>query len=329
MIKDDFWNEVEEAQHITKETNSLKASIDYYEQLVSQVEETELLIDLEIEENDESMVPEICDQVAKLDRKIEKLFLETLLKGKFDRHNAILSLHAGAGGTEAQDWVQMLLRMYTRWGESKDYEIEILDLLQADEAGIKSVTFMITGLNAYGFLKSEKGVHRLIRISPFDASGKRHTTFASVDVMPEIEDDIDLDINPSDLRIETFRAGGAGGQHVNKTDSAVRIIHIPTGIIAQCQNQRSQHSNRITAMKILKAKLYEKIQLEKEEQLSVIRGEQQEIAWGSQIRSYIFQPYTMVKDHRTNVEVGNVNGVMNGDLDELIYGYLQTKSQPS
>lgn len=329
MTKDGFWNEIEEAQNITKETNVLKASIEYYEQLISQVEETELLIDLEIEENDESMIPEIRDQIAKLESKIEKLFLETLLKGKFDSRNAILSLHAGAGGTEAQDWVQMLLRMYTRWGESKGYEIEILDLLQADEAGIKSVTFMITGLNAYGFLKSEKGVHRLIRISPFDASGKRHTTFASVDVMPEIEDDIDFDINPADLRIETFRAGGAGGQHVNKTDSAVRIIHIPTGIMAQCQNERSQHSNRITALKIIKAKLYEKIQQEKEEQLSVIRGEQQEIAWGSQIRSYIFQPYTMVKDHRTNIEVGNVNGVMNGDLDELIYGYLQTKSQPS
>jgi peptide chain release factor 2 len=237
-----------------------------------------------------------------------------------------MSLHAGAGGTEAQDWVQMLLRMYTRWAERKGYIVQTLDFLPGEEAGIKSVTLLIKGENAYGYLKSEKGVHRLVRISPFDASGRRHTSFASVDVIPEIDDDIEIQINPEDIKIDTYRSGGAGGQHVNKTDSAVRITHIPTGIVVQCQNERSQHSNRLTAMKILKARLFEIYMEEQKEKLDELRGEQREIAWGSQIRSYVFHPYNMVKDHRTNVEVGNINAVMDGEIDIFINAYLRSLS---
>ena len=246
--------------------------------------------------------------------------METLLSGKYDGKNTILSLHAGAGGTEAQDWVGMLLRMYTRWAEDKGYKVSTLDMLPGDEAGVKSVTILVEGLNAYGYLKSEKGVHRLVRISPFDAAGRRHTSFASADVMPEIDDDIEVDIKPDDLKIDTFRSGGAGGQHVNKTESAVRITHIPTGTVVSCQNERSQQSNRNTAMKILRAKLFDIYQEEQQKELDKIRGAQKEIAWGNQIRSYVFHPYSLVKDHRTNAEVGNVQAVMDG---EFINAYLK------
>ncbi len=249
--------------------------------------------------------------------------METLLSGKYDSKNAILTLHAGAGGTEAQDWVSMLLRMYTRWAEDKGYKVTVLDMLAGDEAGIKSVTILVEGPNAYGYLKSEKGVHRLVRISPFDAAGRRHTSFASADVMPEIDDDVEIEIKPEDLKIDTFRSSGAGGQHVNKTESAIRITHIPTGIVVSCQNERSQQSNRNTAMKILKAKLFEIHQEEQQKELDKIRGVQKEIGWGSQIRSYIFHPYSLVKDHRTNVEIGDVQAVMDGKIDEFINSYLK------
>lgn len=249
--------------------------------------------------------------------------METLLSGKYDSKNAILTLHAGAGGTEAQDWVSMLLRMYTRWAEDKGYKVTVLDMLAGDEAGIKSVTILVEGPNAYGYLKSEKGVHRLVRISPFDAAGRRHTSFASADVMPEIDDDVEIEIKPEDLKIDTFRSSGAGGQHVNKTESAIRITHIPTGIVVSCQNERSQQSNRNTAMKILKAKLFEIHQEEQQKELDKIRGVQMEIGWGSQIRSYIFHPYSLVKDHRTNVEIGDVQAVMDGKIDEFINAYLK------
>lgn len=249
--------------------------------------------------------------------------METLLSGKYDSKNAILTLHAGAGGTEAQDWVSMLFRMYTRWAEDKGYKVTVLDMLAGDEAGIKSVTILVEGPNAYGYLKSEKGVHRLVRISPFDAAGRRHTSFASADVMPEIDDDVEIEIKPEDLKIDTFRSSGAGGQHVNKTESAIRITHIPTGIVVSCQNERSQQSNRNAAMKILKAKLFEIHQEEQQKELDKIRGVQKEIGWGSQIRSYIFHPYSLVKDHRTNVEIGDVQAVMDGKIDEFINAYLK------
>ncbi|HEX9059658.1 MAG TPA: peptide chain release factor 2, partial [Clostridia bacterium] len=251
---------------------------------------------------------------------------ETLLTGQYDKNNAILTLHAGAGGTEAQDWVEMLLRMYTRWAESRGFEARILDILPGDEAGIKSVTIMVTGENAYGYLKSEKGVHRLVRISPFDSSGRRHTSFASLDVMPELTDDIQVDINPDDLRVDTYRASGAGGQHINKTESAIRITHIPTGVVVSCQTERSQFQNRDTAMKMLKAKLMELKEREHKEKIEDLKGIQLEIAWGSQIRSYVFCPYTLVKDHRTNFEVGDVGSVMDGSLDGFINAYLSSSS---
>jgi len=252
--------------------------------------------------------------------------LETLLNGKYDRNNAILTLHPGAGGTESQDWTEMLYRMYTRWAESKGYRVEVLDYLPGDEAGIKSVTISIEGENAYGYLKAEKGVHRLVRISPFDASGRRHTSFSAVEVMPEVNDETTIEIDPKDLKVDTYRSSGAGGQHVNKTSSAVRITHIPTGIVVQCQNERSQISNRATAMKILRSKLLELQMKEKEKELAQLKGEQQEIGWGSQIRSYVFHPYSLVKDHRTGVEKGNVHAVMDGDLDDFITGYLKMQA---
>jgi peptide chain release factor 2 len=261
--------------------------------------------------------------VEGLNKKLDEMKIITLLKGPYDKNNAILSIHAGTGGLDAQDWAKMLLRMYTRWAEQKGYKVEILDLQQDPEAGIKSVTLLIEGENAYGYLRSEKGVHRLVRISPFDSSGKRHTSFASIDVMPEIDESVQVDIKAADLRIDTYRSSGAGGQHVNKTDSAVRITHIPTGIVTQCQNERSQHSNRDTAMKMLKSKLIELKEEEQKEKIEDLQGEYSQIAWGSQIRSYVFNPYNMVKDHRTNAEIGNVQGVMDGDLDPFINAYLQ------
>jgi len=287
------------------------------------------LNELGLEEKDESVTDEVRQGLEGLYKNYEQIKLSTLLTGPYDKNNAILTLHAGAGGTEAQDWVEMLLRMYTRWAESKGYGIKILDFLAGDEAGIKSVTIHVTGENAYGYLKAEKGVHRLVRISPFDAAGRRHTSFASLDVMPELDDDIVVEINPDDLRIDTYRSSGAGGQHVNKTESAIRITHIPTGIVVACQTERSQFQNRETAMKMLKAKLFELKEREQKEKIEDLKGVQTEIAWGNQIRSYVFCPYTLVKDHRTNYEVGDVNSVMDGELDGFIYAYLSANANKS
>jgi peptide chain release factor 2 len=323
MSHPEFWNNPQQAQKIVKESNRLKSVVKTYQDVKQEWEDLLVLTELGLEEGDSSIEEEVRCGLKKLKATLEQMELSILLTGEYDSHNCILSLHAGAGGTEAQDWVEMLLRMYTRWAEDRGYKVKTLDILPGEEAGIKSVTLLIEGENAYGFLKSEKGIHRLVRISPFDASGRRHTSFASVDVMPEINDDIEIEIRSEDLKIETFRAGGAGGQHVNKTDSAVRITHIPTGIVVQCQNERSQHSNREAAMKILKARLFEKHQQEQREKLEKLRGEQKEIAWGNQIRSYVFHPYNMVKDHRTNVEVGNINAVMDGDIDVFINAYLK------
>ncbi len=324
-MSSDFWDDQENAQKILQELNNLKSKVKNYNTLVKKYEDLEILLELCAETNDSELEQELAQETKNFKQLLEKTKLETLLSGKYDAKNAILSLHAGAGGTEAQDWASMLLRMYTRWAEDKGYKVSTLDLLPGDEAGIKSVTILVEGLNAYGYLKAEKGVHRLVRISPFDAAGRRHTSFASVDVMPEIDDDIQVDIKPEDLKIETFRAGGAGGQHVNKTESAVRITHIPTGIVVSCQNERSQQSNRNTAMKILKARLFDLYQERQQQELEKLRGDQKEIAWGSQIRSYIFHPYSLVKDHRTNVEVGNVQAVMDGELDEFINAYLKSR----
>lgn len=303
-------------------TKGLKTKIERYEWLVSELDDIKTLNELGMEENEADVIPEIRDGLDKLKNRYEKLKLETLLTQPYDKNNAILTLHAGAGGTEAQDWVQMLLRMYTRWAEAHDYTVKILDYLDGDEAGIKSVTINVIGENAYGYLRSEKGVHRLVRISPFDSSGRRHTSFASLEVMPELDDDIQVDINPEDLRIDTYRASGAGGQHINKTDSAIRITHIPTGVVVSCQTERSQFQNKDTAMKMLRSKLMELKEREQKEKIEDLKGVQLDIAWGSQIRSYVFCPYTLVKDHRTNYEMGDVQAVMDGDLDNFINAYL-------
>jgi peptide chain release factor 2 len=317
-----FWDDLGNSQKVLQKTKSLKSLVERYERLLSELEDLKTLNELAIEEQEPGVIPEIGEGLNKLRENCEKLKLETLLSGPYDRNNAIITLHAGAGGTEAQDWVQMLLRMYTRWADKHEYTVKMLDCLDGDEAGIKSVTINIIGVNAYGYLRSEKGVHRLVRISPFDASGRRHTSFASVDVMPELDDEIEININPDDLRIDTYRSSGAGGQHVNKTDSAVRITHIPTGIVVSCQSERSQHQNRDNAMKMLKAKLLELKEREQKEKIEDIKGEQMEIKWGSQIRSYVFCPYTMVKDHRTGVETGDTDAVMDGDIDRFINAYL-------
>jgi peptide chain release factor 2 len=314
---------MDEAQKILQEIKSLKSKIEKFEELYREYEDLITLIEIGLEEQDEGLISEVTQEAKQFINHYEEMRIATLLDGEYDRSNAILTLHAGAGGTEACDWVSMLFRMYTRWAEDKGYKVETLDYLPGDEAGIKSVTIQISGENAYGYLKSEKGVHRLVRISPFDASGRRHTSFASCDVLPEIDDDVDIEIKPEDIRIDTYRSSGAGGQHVNTTDSAVRITHIPTNIVVQCQNERSQHKNRETAMKMLRAKLYEKKLEEQMEKLQDIRGEVKEIGWGSQIRSYVFHPYNMVKDHRTNEETGNVSAVMDGDIDRFINAYLK------
>jgi peptide chain release factor 2 len=294
---------------------------DQYDTLSEEMDD--LLVMVELIEAGETF-EEFSDSLKKLNEKIESFHIETILSGEFDSNNAIISLHPGAGGTESQDWTEMLLRMYTRWAEKKGYKVKTLDLQPGDVAGIKSVTLMIEGINAYGYLKTERGVHRLVRISPFDSSGRRHTSFASLDVVPEVDDSVEIEIKPEDLRIDTYRASGAGGQHVNKTESAVRITHLPTGVVVQCQNERSQHQNKDVAMNMLKGKLVEIMEQEKMEHIEDIKGDYSQIAWGSQIRSYVFHPYNMVKDHRTNVEVGNVGSVMDGDLDAFMNAYLNS-----
>lgn len=318
----DFWNDVENSQKILQKIKTLKDKIEKYNKLTQEWEDVKTLCELGMEENDDSVFSEVEESFKKFKKDFEALRLQTLLTGPYDKNNALLTLHAGAGGTEAQDWVQMLLRMFTRWAEGKGFTVKILDILDGEEAGIKSVTINVIGENAYGYLKSEKGIHRLVRISPFDASGRRHTSFASCDVLPELSDDVEVNINPEDLKIDTYRASGAGGQHINKTESAVRITHIPTGIVVSCQTERSQFQNKDTAMKMLKSKLLELKEREKKEKIEDLKGVQLEIAWGSQIRSYVFCPYTLVKDHRTNYEQINVDDVMDGDLDGFINSYL-------
>ncbi len=314
---------MDNAQSILQKIKQLKSKIDGFNSIRASFDDLMTLIEIGNEENDESIIDETKKLSAEFIESYEKLRIETLLSGPYDKNNAILTLHSGAGGTEACDWVSMLLRMYIRWAEKHDYKVEELDFLPGDEAGIKSVTIQINGENAFGYLKAEKGVHRLVRISPFDSSGRRHTSFASCDIMPELDDNIDFEINTDDLRIDTYRSSGAGGQHVNKTESAIRITHIPTNIVVQCQNERSQHKNKEHAMKVLKSKLYE-LELQKQTQeLKDIRGEVKDIGWGSQIRSYVFHPYNMVKDHRTNAETGNVQSVMDGEIDLFINAYLK------
>lgn len=324
MGRPGLWDNPEQAAKLNQERTGLVDYVEKWEDLYQRIEDLMLMCDLALEEEEVTLTDELRTDYISLLKDFEKVELDSLLNDEFDSNNAILSIHPGAGGTESQDWGQMLFRMYTRWAEDQGYDVEILDMLPGEEAGIKSAVLLIKGRNAYGYLKSEKGVHRLVRISPFDASSRRHTSFVSVDVVPELEDDIEVEINPDDLRIETFRAGGAGGQHVNKTDSAVRIIHVPTGIVVQCQNERSQHKNKATAMKILKARLYELRREEQEEKKAELRGEKREIAWGNQIRSYVFHPYNMVKDHRTDVEIGNVDAVMDGWLEPFIQAYLRS-----
>lgn len=318
-----FWDDPGAAQKVAQELNDLKSAVGNYYNLTASHSDMTMLWQLGMDENDESVYPEVLDMITAMTRDIEQLELTLMLSGEHDGSNAILTLHAGAGGTEAQDWAQMLLRMYVRWAEKNGYKVETMDLLVGDEAGIKSAAILVSGLNAYGYLKSEKGVHRLVRISPFDASGRRHTSFAAVDVMPEIDDNVEIDINMADVRVDTFRAGGAGGQHINKTDSAVRMTHVPTGVVVQCQSQRSQIKNREQCMKMLRAKLFE---LERQKQADFkneLGGDYQAIEWGSQIRSYVFHPYNLVKDHRTSHETGNVNAVMDGELVGFIEAYLK------
>lgn len=327
MQEPEFWNNQERAQKISQKLKHNTDKVEQFLSLKQNVEDLELMADMIKEEDDESQLPELEKSIAQIGQILEDVRIVALLSGEFDKNNAILSIHAGAGGTEAQDWADMLYRMYSRWCESHGYSMSVLDILPDTEAGIKSVTMLIEGENAYGYLKSEKGVHRLVRISPFDAAKKRHTSFASVDVTPEIDDDIDIDINESDIRIDTYRSSGAGGQHVNTTDSAIRITHIPTGIVVSCQNERSQHSNKETAMKMLKSKLMEIKKLENKEKIEDIQGKYNQISWGSQIRSYVFHPYSMVKDHRTNAETANVQSVMDGNLDLFINEYLKMKSK--
>ena len=329
----DFWNDVENTKKVLKEQKTVNEKVGSYENLVRMYEDAQTMLELaaeeefDSEEEQESFLQDIRTSLKEIAQRIEEEKLSALLSGEFDQNNAILSFHAGAGGTEAQDWVQMLYRMYARWSERHHFKVKVLDYLAGEEAGIKSASILITGTNAYGFLKSEHGVHRLVRISPFDASGRRQTSFASLEVMTEIDDDYDIEINPADLKIDTYRSGGAGGQHVNKTESAIRITHIPTGVIVACQNERSQHQNREVAMKMLKSKLVKIKEREHLKRIEDIKGEQQQIGWGSQIRSYVFMPYTLVKDHRTNCESGNINAVMDGDLDPFINAYLKAASQ--
>ena len=321
----DFWNDQEKAQGVLKKKKSLERTVDEYDRIYRELSDMPDLMDIAEELNDEAEADGILENYDRISTDLESFRLTALLDGKYDHNSAILTVHAGAGGVEAMDWAQMLQRMYIRWAEKRGYKVNVVDQQDDVEAGIKSATMMIEGENAYGYLRRENGVHRLVRISPFNAAGKRQTSFASVEVMPEIDDDITVEIDPGDLRIDTYRSSGAGGQHVNTTDSAIRITHIPTNIVVTCQNERSQHQNREVAMKILAAKLTELAEREHMENLKELKGDFSQIAWGSQIRSYVFQPYTMVKDHRTNAEVGNVQGVMDGDLDYLINEELKAK----
>ena len=322
-LEENFWNDTTNSTKILSEIKDRKNKWTQYNNIKRELTNLQELTDLVKMEFDEELAKEIIKNTKKANKEIEKLEVTTLLSGKYDRNNAIVTIHPGAGGTESQDWAEMLYRMYIRWATKNNYEVKELDYLEGEEAGLKSVTFEIIGENAYGYMKSEKGVHRLVRISPFDSGGRRHTSFASVEVLPEITDDIEININPDDLRIDTYRASGAGGQHINKTSSAVRITHIPTNIVVACQSERSQIQNRETAMKMLKSKLFDLKEKEQKEKIEDLKGEQMDIAWGSQIRSYVFCPYTMVKDHRTNYEVGNVESVMNGEIDDFMEAYLK------
>ena len=325
-MQPDFWDDMSASQAVLQKTKQLKDKVASYDGLYSSWEDALVMIELANEENDESMLSEISSAVEEIKETLDKMTLETLLSGKYDASNAIIEFHAGAGGTEAQDWCQMLIRMYQMWAQKHGYTTNIIDSLDGDEAGIKSCTMEVTGLNAYGYLKSEKGVHRLVRISPFNSAGKRMTSFASIGVMPELDDNIEIDIRAEDIKMDTYRASGAGGQHINKTDSAVRLTHLPTGVVVSCQTQRSQHQNKDYAMKMLKAKLVELAEQQQKEKISEIQGEQKENGWGSQIRSYVFQPYTMAKDLRTGFEIGNIGAVMDGEIDGFINAYLKALS---
>ena len=323
---DGFWNDAEKSQKVMQKIRKLENTVDKFRHLNQKLEDTIALIDLCMEEDDDSSNEEILQDVESFKEELEAEKLSTLLTGEYDGSNAILTFHAGAGGTEAQDWAQMLYRMYNRWAERHDFKVSLLDYLDGDEAGLKSASMLVEGQNAYGFLKSEAGVHRLVRVSPFDASGRRHTSFAALEVMPEIDDSMEVDIRPEDVKMDVFRSSGAGGQHINKTSSAVRLTHIPTGIVVSCQTQRSQFQNRDFAMKMLRSKLVEIKEREHLEKISDIKGVQKEIAWGAQIRSYVFMPYTLAKDHRTGFENGNISAVMDGDLDGFINAYLKALS---
>lgn len=323
----DFWDNLENSQKILQKTGKLKNTVENYDNLCSSYEDLGVLIEMGDEEEDLSLVPEIETTLEEFEKGLASLRLQTLLTGEYDKNNAILTFHAGAGGTEAMDWVSMLVRMYTRWTERHGFKTSMLDFLDGDEAGLKSATILIEGENAYGYLKSESGVHRLVRVSPFDSSGRRHTSFASLEVMPEITDDMNIEVREEDIKMDVFRSSGAGGQHINKTSSAVRLTHIPTGIVVACQNERSQFQNREQALRMLKSKLLEIKEREHLEKIEDIKGVQKDIAWGSQIRSYVFMPYTMAKDHRTGFESGNINAVMDGDLDGFINAYLKAASK--
>lgn len=322
----DFWDDMENSQKVMQKIGSLKAKVTGYESLKSDYEDALVMIELADEEGDLSLLDDCTASVKDIETRVEDMTLSTLLSGEFDGKNALLTFHAGAGGTEAQDWAEMLFRMYNRWGERHGYKVSTLDYLGGDVAGIKSATILVEGENAYGYLKGEMGIHRLVRVSPFDSSGRRHTSFASVEVMPEIDDDVNVEIREEDIKMDVYRASGAGGQKVNKTSSAVRLTHIPTGIVVSCQIERSQHQNREVAMRMLKSKLVEIKERENLERIEDIKGDQKEIAWGSQIRSYVFMPYTLAKDHRTGFEMGNITAVMDGDIDGFINAYLKQKS---
>lgn len=325
MQENGFWDDIKRAEEVTKESKRIKDKIERYNNLLSKIEDVEVLHEL-MEEDDLESANEIINIVKELEKEINNYKIEILLSGEYDSNNAILTLHVGVGGTDANDWTEMLFRMYTRWCEKKKYQTEVIDILEGEEAGLKSVTMKVIGENAYGYLKAEKGIHRLVRISPYNANGKRQTSFASVEVLPQLTKEQDIDIRPDDLRVDTYRSGGAGGQHVNKTESAVRITHLPTGIVVQCQNERSQFSNRDTAMEMLKSKLIELKERAHKEKIEDLTGELKDMGWGSQIRSYVFHPYSMVKDHRTNVETSNVSGVMDGDIDAFINAYLSSNT---